>query len=334
MLVPHKFQGLFLALTTVVFWGTLPIALKQVITSVDVTTIVWLRFTTISVWMWLFLPHRAEGRMFLPLVHLFDKNPKLHHFVASRPYNRRKTLLLLLVAALGLGANFVLYNLSVVYMPASACQILAQAGPMLLMLGSVVILHEPLHKIQVMGIPVLVLGFLLFFNQDLGALLSFSGNTGIGVLIGLSASFVWACFGVAQKILLREMAAKRLMRVLYTLIALALLPFASPGHLGNIDSLFQALCLAYCCLNTAVAYGCLARAMVLWDTAKVGAVLTLTPLSTLFFALVFHFLAPATFASEKLNLLAFVGAFVTVSGASLIAVGPQLKHLLRRGHPE
>ena len=36
-----QLKGLLLALTTALFWGTLPIALKQVVTTVDPMTIVW-----------------------------------------------------------------------------------------------------------------------------------------------------------------------------------------------------------------------------------------------------------------------------------------------------
>ncbi len=327
-MLPAKFRGPCLALTTVIFWGTLPIALKQVVASVDVFTIVWLRFTTIALWMWLVLPHRAEGRLFLPLVRLFSHNPALSHLVASGPYNRKRTLLLILVAAAGLGGNFVLYNCSVIYLTASACQIVSQAGPMLLMLGSVLFLHESMHRIQVVGIPVLLLGITLFFNQSLGDLINPAAGTGTGVLVGLAATLVWAMFGIAQKVVLREMASGRLMRLIYTLIALGLFPLATPSHLLNINSLFQALCLAYCCVNTLFAYGAFTKAMTVWETPKIGAVLTLTPLATLLFAHLFHLMAPARFFSENLNLLGFVGAFVTMSGACLIAVGPQLKTLL------
>lgn len=327
-MLPAKFRGPCLALTTVFFWGTLPIALKQVISSVDVFTIVWLRFTTISLYMWLVLPHRAEGRLFLPLAHIFHHTPELHHHIASGPYNRKRTLLLILVAALGLGGNFVLFNVSVIYLTASACQIVSQAGPMLLMLGSVLVLREPMHRIQVVGIPVLLTGITLFFNQSLGDLINPAAGTGTGVLVGLVAALVWAIFGMAQKVVLREMAPGRLMRLIYTFIALALLPLATPSNLLNISSLFQALCLAYCCMNTMFAYGAFTKAMTCWDTPKIGAVLTLTPSATLLFAHLLHLLFPGHFFSEDLNLLGFFGALVTMTGACLIAVGPQLRTLL------
>ncbi len=317
-------RGLLLAGTTVLFWGTLPIALKQVIGSVDVFTIVWLRFTTAALWLWFSLPHRAEGRILLPLAHP-DRTRGLR--LSAGPYSRRRTLLCLLTAICGLGANFVLYNASLCFLTASACQIVGQSGPMLLMLGGVLVLREPVRRVQIVGIPVLLLGFTLFFNQHLGELADLRGDLLPGLFLGLTAALVWSVYGVVQKILLREMAPQRILRTVYTGVALGLFPLASPSSLLRLPDLFQTLCLAYCCLNTMVAYGCFTRAMVFWSTPRVSAVLTLTPLATLFFAQLLHFLVPGLFQSEALNLTGYAGACVTVCGALLIAVGPALRFL-------
>ena len=297
-------KGLFLALTTVIFWGTLPIALKQVVTTVDPTTIVWIRFSTGALWLWFWLPRRTTRR------------------ARSGLYSGR-VVLLLGVAAAGLGGNFVLYNASVACMSASACQIVAQAGPMLLMLGSVLVLGEALRRVQVAGVVVLLLGLGLFFNERLTELFQIRDGYGLGLALGLTAAVVWAVYGLAQRILLREMAPPRIMRVLYTCCALALFPFATPSALLRLDTA-QSLCLAYCCLNTLVAYGAFSRAMSGWNTAKVSAILTLTLLFTLAFAQIFHLLAPSFFPADPLNWLGYGGALVVVCGAGLIAVGPLL----------
>lgn len=308
-------KGLFLALTTVLFWGTLPIALKQVTTTVDPTTIVWIRFTTGALWLWLRLPRTKSRR----------SSPGLYS---------GRVILLLGVAAAGLGGNFVLYNASVACMSASACQIVAQAGPMLLMLGSVLVLGETLHRVQTVGVVMLLLGLGLFFNERLGELLQLSGGYGLGLALGITAAAVWAVYGLAQRILLREMPPPRLMRILYTCCALALFPFASPQLLLRLDTA-QGLCLAYCCLNTLVAYGAFSRAMSCWDTARVSAILTLTPLCTLAFARLFHLFAPTFFPADPLNWPAIGGAAAVVCGAALMAVGPVLHlPLLSRRHCE
>ncbi len=321
MALKASLRGPLMALSTVLFWSTLPIALKQVVVTVDPVTVVWLRFTTATLWMWLVLPHRAEGQFFIPFA-------LVHGHVQRRParqgpYSRHLAILLLIAAACGLGGNFVGYNLSLSYLPASACQIVSQAGPMLLMLGSVALLHEPMHRIQVVGIPTLLLGFALFFNEHLAEIFAFSGSYARGLLIGAAAALVWAVYGIAQKILLRTMAPQRILRMLYTAIAVGLTFVATPGRILDV-SLPQALCLAYCCFNTMVAYGSFTQAMACWETPKVSAVLTMVPLATLLFAGCCHLIAPGFFPAEEINLMGCVGAFVTVAGAGLIACGPML----------
>ena len=184
-------------------------------------------------------------------------------------------------------------------------------------------LGEALRRVQVAGVVVLLLGLGLFFNERLTELFQIRDGYGLGLALSLTAAVVWAVYGLAQRILLREMAPPRIMRVLYTCCALALFPFATPSALLRLDTA-QSLCLAYCCLNTLVAYGAFSRAMSCWNTAKVSAILTLTPLFTLAFAQIFHLLAPSFFPADPLNWLGYGGALVVVCGAGLIAVGPLL----------
>ncbi len=293
--------GIALALTTAVFWGALPVALKQVVAVLDPTTIVWIRFFTAALWLWL-CPPKALQR-------------------PGTLWSSRRGLVLVLAAAAGLGGNFVLFNASVMFLTAGGTQIIAQTGPMLLMLGSVLVLREPLHPVQCLGTAALVLGLGLFFNERLAALTVFRDGYGLGLLLGVGGAAVWAVYGLCQKVLLRETEPSRLMRAVYTCNAVMLFPFAAPGDLLGLDPV-QALCLAFCCVNTLVAYGAFSRAMTCCRTAKVGALLTTTPLFTLGFAELLHILEPQWFPSDPLNLTGCIGAVIVVAGAALIAVGP------------
>ena len=89
------------------------------------------------------------------------------------------------------------------------------------------------------------------------------------------------------------------------------------------------LCLAYCCLNTIVAYGCFGRALAGWHTAGVGAVLSLTPLFTLTCSWLAHRLVPDFFPAAPLNLWGWFGAFLVMLGAGLLAAGPRIRVGLR-----
>ena len=165
--------GLMLALLTALFWGALPLALKHLLSTVDALSIVCLRFWVAAAWTW-GLSCRHPGN--------------------STPLGRQEKILLVLAAA-GLSCNFVFFNSSVAYLSASACQILAQAGPVLLLLGSVFVLREPFLPIQGGSVIVLLGGLLLFFNTRLLELAN--GDMLIGMALGIMAAVVWASYGIA-----------------------------------------------------------------------------------------------------------------------------------------
>lgn len=291
--------GLLLALLTALFWGALPLALKHLLSTVDAISIVCLRFWIAAAWTW-GLSCRHPGN--------------------STPLGRREKWLLLLAIA-GLGCNFVFFNSSVAYLSASACQILAQAGPVLLLLGSVFLLREPFLPIQGGSVIILLVGLLLFFNTRLLELAS--GDLLIGMSLGIMAAVVWACYGLAQKILLRTVSPGRIMRAIYLCCAIILTPLSSPASFLQLDAL-QTGCLVFTCINTIVAYGAFSRAMNNWHAAKVSAVVTTTPLFTLGLEWAGHLLLPHVFPLERLGLLSICGAFTVVTGAMGIALGPML----------
>ena len=99
----------------------------------------------------------------------------------------------------------------------------------------------------------------------------------IGMALGIMAAFVWAGYGIAQKILLRTISPGRIMRFIYLAGALALTPLSSPSAFLELDSL-QMGCLLFACINTIIAYGAFSTAMNNWHAAKVSAVVTTTPL--------------------------------------------------------
>lgn len=86
----------------------------------------------------------------------------------------------------------------------------------------------------------------------------------------------------------------------------------------------------FCGLNTLVGYGATAEAMARWQAAQVSAIITLTPLFTLFFQIFYHWLWPDFFARPMLNLLGYLGAFVVVAGAMYSAIGHRIWGGLRK----
>ncbi|CFV20152.1 integral membrane protein [Yersinia enterocolitica] len=255
--------GIFLALTTAVFWGALPIAMKQVLEVMEPYTIVWYRFMMATIGLGIILASRRQ----LPSLKLF---------------RQRRWLVLLIVATCGLLGNFIFFSSSLQYLSPTTSQVIGQLSPVGMMVACVLILKERMRITQVIGAVMLICGLLLFFNTSLHELFTRMTDYTLGVALGVCAAVVWVSYGVAQKVLLRRMASQQILLLLYTLCAIALFPLAKPAVIFQLNG-WQFACLLFCGVNTLVGYGALAEAMARWQAAQVSALVTLTPLFTLFF---------------------------------------------------
>ncbi|MBS0055978.1 DMT family transporter [Yersinia sp. Marseille-Q3913] len=293
--------GIFLALTTAVFWGALPIAMKQVLEVMEPFTIVWYRFTMAAIGLGIILASRRQ----LPSLKLF---------------RQPRWLLLLIVATCGLLGNFIFFSSSLQYLSPTTSQVIGQLSPVGMMIASVLILKERMRVTQVIGAGMLICGLLLFFNTSLHEIFTRLTDYTLGVVLGVCAATVWVSYGVAQKVLLRRMASQQILLLLYVLCAIALFPMAKPAVIFQLNG-WQFACLLFCGVNTLVGYGALAEAMARWQAAQVSALVTLTPLFTLFFSILLALIWPDNFVAPSLNLVGYVGAFVVVAGAMFSAIG-------------
>ncbi|WP_145556522.1 DMT family transporter [Yersinia canariae] len=293
--------GIFLALTTAVFWGALPIAMKQVLEVMEPYTIVWYRFMMAAVGLGIILASRRQ----LPSLKLF---------------RQRRWLILLIIATCGLLGNFIFFSSSLQYLSPTTSQVIGQLSPVGMMVASVLILKERMRITQVIGAGMLICGLLLFFNTSLHEIFTRLTDYTLGVALGVCAAVVWVSYGVAQKVLLRRMASQQILLLLYTLCAVALFPLAKPAVIFQLNG-WQFACLLFCGVNTLVGYGALAEAMARWQAAQVSALVTLTPLFTLFFSILLALAWPDMFTAPSLNFVGYVGAFVVVAGAMFSAIG-------------
>ena len=293
--------GIALALTTAVFWGALPIAMKQVLPDMAPETIVWYRFTMAAIGLGGVLWLRGQ---LPPLASL----------------RQRRWLLWLTVATAGLLGNFILFSTSLQYLSPTTSQVIGQLSPVGLMFASVLVLKERMRPAQAVGAALLIAGLILFFNTSLAEILTRLTDYTLGVLLGMAAAGLWVCYGIAQKILLRRLASQQILWLLYALCAICLWPLAHPEQIYRLST-WQLACLLFCGVNTLVGYGALAEAMVRWQVAKVGAIVTLTPLFTLMFSDILALLWPATFMAPSLNAVGYIGAVVVVAGAMFSAIG-------------
>jgi len=291
--------GFALALSAAVLWGVLPIALKIVLKSVDPYTVTWYRFASSGVILGIVLGITGG----LPAITQFD----------------RRTWLLLAIAFVGLTGNYVLYIVALVHTSPTITQTVAQLGPMILLFGGLVLFKETFSRIQWFGFVVLVAGLLLFFHDRLQEVRHLSGDLGLGVALLMLAAFIWAAYGLAQKRLLRRLGAQQILLILYLGAAAALIPASSPGSI-RLASAFQVSMLAFCCLNTLVAYGAFAEGLKHWEVSRFGAVLATAPLFTVAGMWAMEKFAPSLVAAERLNTVSMMGTLLVVGGSVTCAI--------------
>lgn len=293
-------MGLPLALTTAVLWGILPLALMIVLEDMDAYTVTWYRFV-------------MAASVLVVVLGVSEGLPKMSSL-------RGRTWRLLAMAVAGIAGNYVLFLLGLEFTSPTVTQVIGQLGALFLMGVGVMIFREHLRGLQLWGIVVLLAGLLLFFNRRLPELAQLSGGFGLGVALLVLGAAVWTFYGTAQKFLQPHLGAQHILLLVYTGAAIVILPLASPTEIRSLSSLQLGL-LAFCGINTVLAYGAFAESLKHWEMSRVGAVLAVTPLFTLLSVWVASSLAPTLVRPERLNVLSIAGALLVVSGSALCALG-------------
>ncbi|MFU2328127.1 DMT family transporter [Pseudomonas sp. NFX98] len=295
--------GLFLALLTALLWGILPIKLKQVLTVMDPVTVTWFRLMV------------SGGCLFM-------------YLAATKRLPSRKVLgprggWLVLMAVLGLVGNYVLYLMGLNLLSPGTAQLVVQMGPIMLLIASVFVFKERFSLGQGIGLLVLLIGFVLFFNQRLAELLTSLSDYTAGVLLVLLASTVWTFYALGQKQLLTVWNSLQVMMVIYLFCGLLLTPWVHPLEALQLNPLQGWLLLA-CCMNTLIAYGAFAEALAHWEASRVSATLAITPLVTFGAVALAALWWPEYVHAETINGLGYGGAILVVLGSALVALGPSL----------
>ncbi len=291
--------GLALALTTAILWGFLPIGLVLLLDYMDAYTIVWYRFL-------------AAALVLLVVLARTGKLPQPGRL-------RDGGWPLLGIATLSLAGNYILYMMGLERTTPGSAQIVIQLAPVFLLLGSLLIYRESFAPTQWLGLGVLLLGLMLFFNRKFGDALGADRGFYVGIAQVFAAAVIWAGYALAQKQLLNVWSSQGIMLCLYLASTLLFLPLAQPASILKLDALGLGL-LCFCCLNTLVAYGCFAEALAHWEASRISAVLTITPLVTLLSMLGLVALFPGIALQENLNTLAWVGALLVVCGSVVTAL--------------
>ena len=293
--------GFILSLTAAAMWGVLPIALKELLFGMDASTIVWYRFVVAGLILFSWLIFNQEI-------------PKISAMT-------RITKVLLLIAALGLCSNYYLFSDSLNYVNGETSEAVIQLTTLFLILGGVVFYKEPFVKVQKFGALLIVSGLLLFFHDRLALFANFESEQTVGVVIVFFAAITWTVYSLLQKKLLETLSSPQILFVIYMFSTLVLLPFASISSVTNLTTV-EFFLLAFCCMNTLVAYGCFTEALNRWDASKVSAVLALAPLFTIGTLKIITNVNPSYAFTDRLSLLSVVGALLLVVGSILTALMP------------
>ncbi|MBN6070502.1 DMT family transporter [Aggregatibacter actinomycetemcomitans] len=300
--------GFLLVLTAVCMWGALPIALQQVVAVMDAQTIVWYRFITSAIGLFILLGLRKT----LP------KPTAL----------RQRYLILIMLGILGLSANFFLFNLALNYIPPTSSQVLSPLSSFIMLFFGVFVFKEQIGLHQKIGLVILILGLILFFNQRFGDFLQLNDYFK-GIVIALCASFCWVAYGMAQKLMLSRFSSQQILLMIYIGCTIIFTPIANIQQVSALNS-FQLGCLIFCCLNTIIAYGTYGEALNRWDISKVSAIMTQIPIFTIIFTEILSAVYPQLFVDQKLNWISYLGAITVVSGSLLSVLGHKLPSIFHR----
>ncbi|AFY36309.1 protein of unknown function DUF6 transmembrane [Calothrix sp. PCC 7507] len=291
--------GLALSMLTVFLWGILPIALTVTLQVLDVYTVIWFRFSVSFGLLAIYLG--VQGKL-----------PTLERLRAA-------SWKLLAIATIFLALNYLLFLQGLSLTSPANAEVIIQLSSLLLGLGGLVIFKEHYQLRQWLGVSVLILGYILFFHEQLTNLITGHGQYLLGSGLVVLGSAAWAIYALAQKQLLQSLSSAQIMLIIYGGCAFLFTPFAKNQIVLTLSNLHLGM-LLFCALNTLIAYGAFAESLAHWEASRVSAVIALAPIVTLIAVETVSVIVPALIPHEKMTLLGIFGAVLVVVGAVVIAL--------------
>jgi len=288
-------KGLILAVNTALFWGVLAVALKVALQVVEPFTIVWLRFafSFLSLFFWFLITDRSQLR-------ILGKPP-----------------VWLLIASVMLGINYIGFMLGIKYTSPSNAQVIIQLGPVLLALAGVVFFKEKINRLQLFGFIVVVLGFILFYRQQIISMLDHPDDFNLGVLLLVIGAITWAVYAVLQKKLVHRYPPQTMNLLLFGFPALLYLPTADIPSLSGLSLGWWAL-IVFLGLNTLIAYGSMAASLKYIDANNFSSIVINNPIITFLIMALLTALNVDWIEGEHFSWLTWLGAFLFLAGAFLV----------------
>ncbi len=286
-------RGVLLALTTAFLWSLLPILTKLAVKEFSGGTIVWFRFTFSFI-------------ILFGLLYFRNKNPLSILF---------KPPLLAVMGGIFLGINYFLFLKGVETSSPTNAGVLVQLAPLIVVIIGVKIFGERFNAKQWMGLGLAMIGFVIFFRDQINHSSNVQIYTTASLYI-LGAALTWATYITLQKILSPDYEAQQLNLLVYGTASLLLVYFVKWGEFLNQSSGNWVLMIVLG-INTLLAYGCLAEAVKYIPLSIISVIITLHPFITMmlmyFIPKVYPGLLP-----EKISAFGYVGASIAILGVIFV----------------
>jgi drug/metabolite transporter (DMT)-like permease len=216
----------------------------------------------------------------------------------------------IIVAAVGICGDLLLYTLGLRYTTASAATLIVSTDGIMLALLGVLVIGEPMSWFKAAaGLTALAGLFLVSWNgQDLTSLLQ--SRYLVGNILVICAACCWATYALGQRVLAR-VPGGTLVPVFILAVLIAIVPAVSQPAMHAPLRLSAAAALLYLAFGgTGLAYILLVKGMAKLEAATVGLLCSLLPLFTMVEA--------RLILRETITVYLVGGAILVIAGVSLM----------------
>jgi drug/metabolite transporter (DMT)-like permease len=200
--------------------------------------------------------------------------------------------------------------------PANA-QVVIQLAPVMLAFIGVFYFKEKLNFNQKVGAVIVVLGLLLFYEQQLSRVDLSLTTYNIGNLWILLGAITWAVWGALQKSLGHRMNPQLVNLIVYGVAAILTSLIVDISDIKSFTPATWAL-MIFLGLSTLAGYAALAEALKLIPINKVSMIIALNPIGTFIFLDILERAGVIWFVPEKITLMGYVGAAIFLTGVCLV----------------
>ena len=250
-------------------------------------------------------------------------------YLIKKPSNLKiiiKPPLLLLVAAICLGINYLGFIEGVHHTTPAIAEIFIQTGAILLAISGFVFFHEKISPIHLLGIILVFGGMGVFYHDQILVLAENVSKYQKGVFLTVGGGIVWTCYAIIQKGLVRKYDPMMLNLVLFILPAIGFIPFVDFNEFLHLSPGIWAI-MIFLGMNTLIAYGSLAYALKYLDANKVSVIITINPIIT-FSALALLIVFDIRWiAHEKFTWISIAGALTVIIGVALTVMKKKIREV-------